>query len=138
MSPYDPNEEIGWGFKAIVTWGIGILVVIFLGIMGYFVIYPAILARQTEAIQNSPQFVLSAQQEIADAIEHYESLEAQVDELAKQPGNEDLIEDMRKQQASDVCEVRRAKDLMRAEQYPERLTDRARRFLEETKEVTCG
>ncbi len=132
------NEDIGLGFRAIVAWGAAFLVVIGLGYAAWAWFYPAYLARQTEAIQNSPQFVLSGQEQIAEAIDHYGGLQVQIDQLSAQTGNEQLVEDMKNQQLSDICEARNAAELMQADTHPDRLTQRAKNFLAEHQNVVCN
>ncbi len=134
---YNPNEEIGWGAKAIIVWGLAILVVVLLAVVGSYALYPKLLEWQTKADQNSPQFVISAQTDISNAISHYDGLQTQITELSAQPGNEQLVQDMKDQQNNDVCDVRRAADLLQVDTHPERLTNRARNFLAEHQSVVC-
>lgn len=133
----DPDEEIRWGSRAIVSWGLAFLLVIAIGGAVYFLVLPRIYERQTDAIQNSPQFVLSGQEQISKAIEHHSGLQVQIDQYSKQPGNEKLVEDLKVQQFADVCEVRKAADLIQSDAHPERLTQRAKKFLDDHKSVVC-
>lgn len=133
----DHNEEIRWSFNFTTAIGIAVLLVIAIGTIGYWVIYPAILAKQTQAIQNSPQFVIGRQEEINKAIEHYYALETQIAALSKTPGNEVLIRGIGGQLNADVCEVRQAVEQLRADLHPERLTKRAKEFLDTTADVLC-
>lgn len=132
-----PDEETKFVFNTTLAWGLAILIIFAIAAIGYWVIYPAILEREAEAARNSPQFVQSAQQQVADAVAHYDKLQSDIDLYSQTPGNEKLIESLKNQQAADVCEVRKAVEMLNIDKYPDRISTRVRNFLTKTQEVIC-
>ena len=123
---YDESKA---GFNLTMAMGLAFLLILALGSIGYWVLYPAILHQQADASLNSAQFAISGQKDISDAMETYDRLQTQIDELASKTdaASVKLVEDFQKQQVGVVCDVRQAVNLLPEDKVPAR----AKTFLTE-------
>jgi hypothetical protein len=134
----DDTKGVGkFVFTTTMAYGLAILVLLAIGLVGYYVVYPAILEREAEAARNSPQYIQSAQDQLSAALAHYDKLQADIDLYSQNPANAKLVNDLHNQQAADVCEVRAAVEKLNVDAHPDRISTRVRNFLRDTQGVVC-
>lgn len=133
----DSDERSVYRFYLIV--GLITIALITLGALVNWVIYPAWLEYQNRAIENSRGNVTTLQDQIHADIENYRALETDIAlYTATDPVKyADVIRGLQNQQITDVCDARAAREKLRVDLYPDRLTAEAVTFFAETQEVVC-
>lgn len=119
----DNNEEIRWSFNFTTAIGIAVLLVLAIGLIGYWLIYPAILQRQTDANRNSYQYVSTTQQVLREKMENYLELDVKIAEFSKDPANAQIVDGMRAQQKAIIKEMRAKADTIDADKVPPEIAE---------------
>lgn len=131
------DNEPKFIFNSTMAWGLAIIALLVLGAVIYWVVYPAILQREFEANRNSPGFITAGQVEFDDVMADYRRLDVQIQKYQGDPDKVTLVDSFKKQQASDVCEIREIVSRLQAERYPDRLSPSQWDFYREVQDIDC-
>ena len=112
------DNEIRGGFNFTLAIGIAFLLLLALGTIGYYTIYPYLLERQTEANRSSYQYVSTTQQLLQENMRDYLELDVKIQEYSKDSANQSIVDGMKAQQKAILNEMRAKAGTIKAEQVP--------------------
>lgn len=113
------NDEISQGTRAIIQWGVAIILLLLVGALSFAILQPFLVKLQTDAAQNSQGYIETKQGLLFSLIEDYQDLETQIVSLGNSDMENQTRQALQAQQASIVNRVQSEAALLDPQYVPQ-------------------